>query len=56
MPRLVKLRVESAYHLRLDRDTPEATYLIGLRIIEPAGEDLTRFKQYLSTLKQFEEG
>jgi hypothetical protein len=47
----VKLRVESAHYLRLDRDTPEATYLIGLRIIEPAGEDLSRFKDYLSSLE-----
>jgi hypothetical protein len=48
---LVKLRVESAHYLRLDRAPAEATYLIGLRITQLAGEDLTRFKDYLSSLE-----
>ena len=48
----VKLNTQSAHYLRLDRDaSADATYLIGLRINEPAGEDLERFKAYLSTLE-----
>src|SRR5688500_13293598 len=53
----VTLRVASAHYLRLDRDAAaEASYLIGLRLVEPDGEDLERFRQYLSTLKKSEEG
>ncbi|HEU4593653.1 MAG TPA: PilZ domain-containing protein [Pyrinomonadaceae bacterium] len=52
---VVTLKTESAHYLRLDRSTPEATYLIGLRITEPAGEDLQRFTAYLSTLENSEQ-
>ncbi len=48
----VKLKTESAHYLRLDRDKAEAVYLIGLRIVEPAGEVLARFKEYLSALEK----
>lgn len=48
----VRLKTEPAHYLRLDRDAAaEATYLIGLRILELAGEDLARFKDYLATLE-----
>ena len=52
----VKLKTESAHYLRLDRDTTEATYLIGLRIVELAGEDLTRFTDYLASLEKSGQG
>ena len=48
----VKLKTESAHYLRLDRDdAAEATYLIGLRIIELADEDHARFTEYLASLE-----
>ena len=51
----VKLKTESAHYLRLDREAAtEASYLIGLRIVEPAGEDLELFTQYLSSLENSE--
>jgi hypothetical protein len=53
---LVTLKVESAHYLRLDSEEGEASYIIGLRIIELAGENLTRFTQYLGTLESSEQG
>lgn len=50
----VNLNTESAHYLRLDRDTKEATYLIGLRILQPTGEDLERFTRYLGSLEKSE--
>ena len=48
----IKLNTESAHYLRLDRDAAaEASYLIGLRIVELAGENLARFYDYLSALE-----
>ncbi len=48
----IKLNTESAHYLRLDRDAAtEASYLIGLRLVGLAGEDLARFYEYLSALE-----
>ena len=52
----VRLKTESAHYLRLDRDDAEATYLIGLRIVELAGEDRERFTQYLGSLENTGQG
>ncbi len=47
----IKLNTESAHYIRLDRAPTEASYLIGLRITELAGENLTRFTAYLASLE-----
>lgn len=52
----VRLKVASAHYLRLDRDEAEASYLIGLRVLDAEGEDFKRFGQYLTSLESSEQG
>ncbi len=53
---VVTLRVASAHYLRLDRDEVEASYLIGLRVLDIAGVDFARFTQYLVSLESSGQG
>jgi hypothetical protein len=50
------LRVASAHYVRLDTSAAESSYLIGLRLLESATEDLKRFTAYLSALENSEQG
>jgi hypothetical protein len=53
---VVTLQVASAHYVRLGTDAAESSYLIGLRLVEPEGEHLKRFKQYLASLESAEQG
>lgn len=53
------LRTTPAHYLRLDEDADDreaaATYLIGLRLAEPPGPNLTRYLDYLKELSAAED-
>ncbi len=52
---LVELATTPAHYLRLDEGGEDASYLIGLRITEAAGEHLHRYLEYLKELSAAEE-
>jgi hypothetical protein len=53
---IIELEATSAHYLRLDEpDDTAATYLIGLRLTEPPGDNLTRYLDYLKQLSAAEE-
>ena len=52
----LELRATPAHYLRLDEgDDDDASYLIGLRLNEPPGPNLTRYLDYLKTFGAAEE-
>ena len=54
---LLELEATAAHYLRLDEadDAAPATYLIGLRLTEPPGDNLSQYLDYLKQLSAAEE-
>ena len=54
---LLELEATPAHYLRLDdaEDDAAATYLIGLRLTEPPGDNLARYFDYLKQLSAADE-
>jgi hypothetical protein len=48
----VQMEAEAAHYLRLDGDSSEATYLIGLRINSMTDEHRARYNEYLDELNK----
>jgi hypothetical protein len=48
----VEMEAEAAHYLRLDGDTSEATYLIGIRIVSMTDEHRARYNEYLDALNK----
>jgi hypothetical protein len=54
---LIELEATPAHYLRLDEaEDAAAAYLIGLRLTEPPGDNLTQYLDYLKQLSAAEEG
>lgn len=51
----IEMEATSAHYIRLDSDTGEPVYLIGLRITSMSDEDRTLYNNYLEELSKSEQ-